>query len=126
MFRHFYQLPLHFDRLVAFPAALTLRHTIDERSPLYNATAESLQAGRAILMVSVVGVETIIPASVQTYRDYTWRDIHFGRRFVDIYSENESGRLTVDYARIDATEPAVVIQTVNEPAPAAHVPPRTV
>jgi len=126
MFRHFYQLPLHFDRLVAFPAALTLRHTIDERSPLYNATADSLQAGRAILMVSVVGVETIIPASVQTYRDYTWRDIHFGRRFVDIYSENESGRLTVDYARIDATEPAVVTQSVNEPAPAAHVPPRTV
>jgi inward rectifier potassium channel len=104
MFRHFYQLPLHFDRLVAFPAALTLRHTIDQRSPLYGATAESLETARALLMVSVVGVETIIPASVQTYRDYSWRDIQFGKRFVDIYTETESGRLTVDYARIDETE----------------------
>src|ERR1700745_664506 len=31
-FRHFYVLKLHFDRLTVFPAALTLRHTIDEQS----------------------------------------------------------------------------------------------
>src|SRR6266704_2998363 len=43
-FRHFYQLKLDFDRLIVFPAALTLRHTIDESSPLYGATAESLEA----------------------------------------------------------------------------------
>lgn len=105
MFRHFYELPLHFDRLIAFPAALTLRHTIDERSPLYGATAASLEACRAVFMVSVVGVETVIPAAVQTYRDYLARDVQFGRRFVDIYTESENGTLTVDYARIDETEP---------------------
>ena len=33
-FRHFYVLKLHFNRLTVFPAALTLRHTIDETSPL--------------------------------------------------------------------------------------------
>jgi inward rectifier potassium channel len=106
MFRHFYQLPMHFDRLVAFPAALTLRHTIDEKSPLHGATPESLEKSRAIIMVSVVGVETVIPASVQTYKDYSWRDIHFGRRFVDIYTQTEAGRLTVDYGRIHETEAA--------------------
>ncbi len=37
-FRHFYVLKLHFDRLTVFPAALTLRHTIDETSPLFGAT----------------------------------------------------------------------------------------
>jgi len=104
MFRHFYDLTLHFDRLIAFPAALTLRHTIDERSPLYGATPESLERARVIFMISVVGVETVIPASVQTYRDYSWRDVQFGRRFVDIYTETENGTLTVDYARIDETE----------------------
>jgi hypothetical protein len=41
---HFYALKLEFDRLIVFPAALTLRHVIDERSPLYGATAESLEA----------------------------------------------------------------------------------
>jgi len=104
MFRYFYELPLHFDRLIAFPAALTLRHTIDERSPLYGVTPESLERNRAIFMVSVVGVETVIPASVQTYQDYTARDVQFGRRFVDIYTETENGTLTVDYARIHDTD----------------------
>ena len=37
-FRYFYVLKLHFDRLTVFPAALTLRHTIDEKSPLFGAT----------------------------------------------------------------------------------------
>lgn len=106
MFRHFYQLDLHFDRLITFPAALTLRHTIDERSPLCGATLESLEASRAIFMVSVVGVETVIPAAVQTYKDYLARDVQFGRRFAEIYTEGENGRLMVDYGRIHDTEPA--------------------
>src|SRR6185503_19937657 len=100
-----YQLKLHFDRLVAFPAALTLRHTIDKQSPLSGETAESLQRSRAMIMISVVGAETVIPASVQTYRDYSAREIHFNRRFVDIYTDIEPGKLAVDYARINETEP---------------------
>ena len=71
MFRCFHALKLHFDRLIVFPAALTLRHTIDESSPLYGETPESLEASRALLMASVVGVETVIPAAVQSQKDYT-------------------------------------------------------
>src|SRR5213595_1978556 len=33
-FRYFHDLKLHFDQLTVFPAALTLRHEIDEHSPL--------------------------------------------------------------------------------------------
>src|SRR5438094_6706373 len=49
-FRYFYVLKLQFDRLTVFPAALTLRHTIDEKSPLFGATVESLQARRALFL----------------------------------------------------------------------------
>ena len=52
-FRYFYILKLHFDRLTVFPAALTLRHTIDETSPLFGATPESLEASRVLFIVSV-------------------------------------------------------------------------
>ena len=103
-YRHFYQLKLDFDRLTVFPAALTLRHTIDERSPLFGATAESLQASNATFVASVIGIETVIPASVQTHRNYTWEDVRFGERFVDIYSELQEGRITVDYGRLHETE----------------------
>src|SRR5256885_4211342 len=56
-FRYFYNLKLHFDRLTVFPAALTLRHVIDETSPLYGATPESLETGRTLFVVSVVGID---------------------------------------------------------------------
>ena len=108
-FRYFYDLKLHFDRLTVFPAALTLRHEIDEKSPLFGATTESLQAERALFLVSVVGIDPVIAAEVQTQKDYTWRDVQFGHRFVEIYKESkgESRRLTVDYGRLHETEPAL-------------------
>jgi inward rectifier potassium channel len=105
-FRYFYNLKLQFDRLATFPAALTLRHVIDEKSPLYGATPESLEEVRALLMVSVIGIDPVIAAAVQTQHDYTWRDIRFGERFVEIYTDHGDGKLTVDYGRLHETEPA--------------------
>jgi len=106
-FRYFHDLKLHFDRLTVFPAALTLRHEIDEQSPLHGATIESLEAGRALFFVSVVGIDPVIAAEVQTQKDYSWRDLRFGERFVEIYHESEgkTRRLTVDYGRLHDTEP---------------------
>ncbi|HEX4666911.1 MAG TPA: ion channel [Chthoniobacterales bacterium] len=104
-FRYFYNLKLQFDRLPSFPAALTLRHVIDEDSPLYGATPESLATSRVVLIASVVGIDPVIPASVQTQMDYTWREVKFGERFVEIYTDNGEGRLTVDYGRLHDTEP---------------------
>ena len=103
-FRYFYDLKLHFDRLTIFPAAITLRHVIDETSPLHGATLESLEAERALFFVSVVGIDPIIAAAVQTQKDYSWRDLKFGHRFVEIYTQ-DGGRLTVDYGRLHETEP---------------------
>ena len=106
-FRYFYDLKLHFSQLTVFPAALTLRHEIDEKSPLYRATPESLEAERGLFIVSVVGIDPVIAAEVQTQHDYSWHDVQFGHRFVEIYKEIEGKRrrLTVDYGRLHDTEP---------------------
>jgi inward rectifier potassium channel len=105
-FRRFYTLKLDFDRLIVFPAALTLRHTIDETSPLYGATPESLRASDSHLVASIVCIETVIPAAVQTQHDYSWRDVRFNQRFVEIYTDRDEGQITVDYGRLHDTEPA--------------------
>jgi inward rectifier potassium channel len=105
-FRYFYTLKLHFDKLILFPAALTLRHVIDKSSPLYGATPESLEITRAVFAVSVSGIDPVIAAPVQAQQDYTWRDVRFGKRFVDIYTQSGRGQLTVDYGRLHDTEPA--------------------
>jgi inward rectifier potassium channel len=104
-FRHFYSLKLAFDRLIAFPAALTLRHTIDKTSPLFGATPESLAASNAFFAASIVGIEPVISASVQAQKDYSWHDVRFGERFVEIYTLEGEGKLTVDFARLHHTEP---------------------
>jgi inward rectifier potassium channel len=105
-FRYFHELKLHFDKLTVFPAALTLRHEIDKQSPLHGATPESLEAERALFFVSVVGIDPVIAAEVQTQKDYSWRDLQFGHRFVEIYKESKdkARRLTVDYGRLHETE----------------------
>jgi inward rectifier potassium channel len=105
-YRYFYTLKLQFDKLILFPAALTLRHVIDKSSPLYGATLESLQNSRALFAVSVSGIDPVIAAPVQAQHDYSWRNVRFGERFVDIYTQSGRGQLTVDYGRLHETEPA--------------------
>jgi inward rectifier potassium channel len=104
--RRFYTLKLQFDRLIAFPVAVTLRHVIDESSPLYAMTPEALEKSDTRLMASVVCIDTVIPAPVQSANDYSYEDILWNRRFVEIYTETPDGRLTVDYGRIHDTEGA--------------------
>ena len=104
MFRCFHALKLHFDRLIVFPAALTLRHTIDESSPLHGETIESLDGEPSPAGGFSGGCrngDTRRGAKLSS--DYTWQDIRFGERFVDIYTDHGNGRLTVDYARIHET-----------------------
>lgn len=112
VFRRFYPLKLQFDRLILFPAALTLRHPIDETSPLNGITTQdALQALDARLVASVVCIETVLGATVQSQQDYSWNDFRFGEQFVEIYNELDDGRLSVDYGRLHETEPAPLATT---------------
>jgi inward rectifier potassium channel len=103
--RRFHPLPIQFDRVSLFPAALTIRHIIDEKSPLHGLTAEELQRSDSRFFASVVCVDTVIPAPVQSQHIYSWRDIRFGRRFVEIYNDLDNDIMEVDYARLSETEP---------------------
>lgn len=104
--RRFYTLKLTFDHLIMFPTSITLRHIIDVTSPLHGATRESLQESDTRFMASVVGVDTVIPAPMQSQQDYSWKDVRFGEKFVDVYAQSSDGRYTVDYARLHETEAA--------------------
>jgi inward rectifier potassium channel len=103
--RRFYELKVYPHRMINFPAALVIRHVIDEESPLFGETAESLEARDAFFLASSTSVETVMAASVQSQQGYSWRDVRWGERFVDVYTENADGSLTVDYARLHETEP---------------------
>ncbi len=103
--RRFYPLKLDVDQAIIFPAALTLRHFIDEKSPLHGANLKTLEASDAFFLASVTCIETVIPAAVQSQQDYSWEELRYGERFVEVYEEMAGGRLMVDYGRLHDTEP---------------------
>jgi inward rectifier potassium channel len=106
--RRFYELKVYPERMISFPAALIIRHTIDEQSPLQGITLERLEKEDAFFVASTLSLELVMAASVQSSQDYAWDEIRFGERFVDVYTELEDGRLTVDYGRLHETEPVPV------------------
>jgi inward rectifier potassium channel len=110
--RLFYPLKLQFDHLISFPVALTLRHIIDETSPLYGMTREDMKKSDTRLLASIVCIDTVIPAPIQSQAHYSFQDILWNRRFVEIYSEDSKDRYTVDYGRIHDTEE---VEMITEP-----------
>jgi inward rectifier potassium channel len=103
--RRFHELKVYPERMISFPAAMIIRHTIDQQSPLYGITPEQLEKEDAFFVASTLSLELVMAASVQSAQDYAWDDVLFGERFVDVYTQLKDGRLTVDYGRLNETEP---------------------
>jgi inward rectifier potassium channel len=109
--RRFHPLKLEFDRLITFPAVLTIRHRIDEESPIFGMTPEDFRQLDVRIIASIVGVDTVIVAPVQSFGDYNDDQIEWNRRFVEIYSQSKENEWTVDYGRIDETEEMPPVQS---------------
>ncbi len=105
----FHHLPLQINHMVVFPAAITIRHLIDERSPLRGATAESIASTGTRFMASVECMDKVLQSPVQSEQVYDARDVRFGEQFVEIYGDADSGPRSVDYGRLHDTEPAVQV-----------------
>ena len=56
-------------------------------------TSEDLNKRGTRLMASIVCIDTVIPGPVQSATDYSYDDILWNRRFVEIYIETHDGRL---------------------------------
>ena len=106
-FRCFHELPLQTQSVILFPVTMTLRHFINEHSPLHGCTPESLRQSDTRFLASVVGVDTAVHTAVQHQTYYLWSQVRFGERFVEMTSA-EGSRITVDYSRFHDTEPGFV------------------
>jgi len=80
-------------------------------------TPEDLRKQDIRVIASIVGVDTVIVAPVQSFADYNYDQIEWNRRFVEIYDENEEGQWTVDYARIDEIEDIAPLQSLAKHTP---------
>jgi inward rectifier potassium channel len=101
--RRFYELPLMRSEHPALALSWTLYHTIDENSPLYEQSAEDLDATSVTLSVVVSGYDVVAAQTVHARRSYDHASILFGRSYADILGTQEDGRLRLDYGRFNET-----------------------
>jgi inward rectifier potassium channel len=87
----------------------TIMHVIDETSPLYRATRESLEAEQAELVIVLSGVDDTFAQRIHARHSYLPHEIVWGRRLADIILRAEDGSRYVDYGRfhdlVDVTPP---------------------
>jgi inward rectifier potassium channel len=83
----------------------SLHHVIDQKSPLYGATTESLARQEAELQISVVGLDDISMQTIHAGHHYYAHQIIFGARHADVLTEAEDGALVLDLRKFHEVVP---------------------
>jgi inward rectifier potassium channel len=89
-----------------FALSFLVVHPIDEESPLYNVTPETLAAGAINVIVTFTGIDDQLATNV--HARYVWGvdDIRFDHRFADMFKvDAETGARYLDLAPMHDTVP---------------------
>ncbi len=82
--RRFYELPVLRSYNPTFSLSWTLMHPIDEQSPLYGFSAESLAESQSQIIVSLSGIDETVSQNVHTRHIYGANNIILDHQLVDI------------------------------------------
>ena len=88
-----------------FRLTWTVMHPIDEQSPLYGATLESLTNRRAQIFISLSGVDDALSQTIYARHSYGVKNILENRSFVDIIYYTEEGERYFDFTKFHDVEP---------------------
>jgi inward rectifier potassium channel len=103
--RRVYDLALRRNTTPLFALSWVAYHTIDEASPLFGATADSVHAKQTQLIVNLTGIDDRLAASVHARHSYSFDQFSFDSRFVDIFKRDEhTGSRYLDMSRFHDIE----------------------
>jgi len=105
LIRRFYELKLVRYRSPVMAMTFTVMHEIDRDSPLYGATAASLEAVNTELIVTATGIDETIAQRVHARTSYLPDEILWDHQFVDVIGWTEDGSRVIDYRRFHDTAP---------------------
>jgi inward rectifier potassium channel len=101
-------LRLERDRSPAIARSWNVMHKLDESSPLYGATPETLERDEVEIILTVVGIDETSAQSVHARHTYHHDEIRWGARHADMLTELPDGRTRLDmreFDRVVATTP---------------------
>lgn len=102
--RKIHDLPLVRNEHPIFLLGWNLMHVIDETSPLYGETAESLVRQSASLLIMIEGSDESTSQTMQARHSWEARDIRWDHRYVDLITEVD-GVSHIDYSRFHDVVP---------------------
>jgi inward rectifier potassium channel len=88
-----------------FGLTWTVRHAIDEKSPLYGLSPEEIAARDGEFSILFSGYHSGFFQDVHARKGYIASEICWGMKFVDIFLELPDGRRAIDFSRFDGVEP---------------------
>lgn len=103
--RRFFDLQLVRQQSIIFALSWTAMHTIDDTSPLWQHTAESLAGSDLEIIVSLVGMDETMSQPVHARWSYLPNEIMWNYRFVDIIQRDETGVRAIDLRHFHEVEP---------------------
>jgi inward rectifier potassium channel len=92
------------SRSPAFSRGLTAMHVINESSPLYGATPDSLRSSDAEIVVTLTGVDDTTGQYVHARCSYLDDEVLFDHHFADMVTELPDGRIQVDLRQFNTVE----------------------
>ncbi|MCP4448164.1 MAG: hypothetical protein GY811_22925 [Myxococcales bacterium] len=78
-------------------------HVVDESSPFFGVTADTIAERLRLMVVSMTGHDSTYGQTVHGRTMYYPENFRFGHRFVDVLSTLDDGRMLVDYDRFHKT-----------------------
>jgi inward rectifier potassium channel len=109
LFRRMQSLELATSHFPLFALTWTLRHAIDEKSPLHGRSADSLNRDGVSLMLSIEAIDPALSVQVHDLKSYPSEKIAFGMRYSDAVSRDDQGRTSADIRRVSMIEPDLAV-----------------
>jgi len=82
--RKFYDLKLERDHTPLFALSWTVRHYIDEKSPLFGMDEKKMREAQMGILASLTGIDETFSQPIIARHTYSLEDIVYNRRFKDI------------------------------------------
>jgi len=103
-YRAFQPLSLIRSRSPFFALSWSVMHPIDETSPLFGQTVETLIADKAEVVVVLAGIDETLAQRIHARHSYLPHEIVWDRRFTDILLLEDDGRAVLEFGRFHDLE----------------------
>lgn len=114
-----YDLKLVRDRALTLNRSFSLSHRIEQGSPFFDQTPESIAEQEYELQIIVVGIDDTVMQTVHASHNYFAPDILWGSKLHDVLSDLPDGSMLLDLGKFHEVQPSEPIEGFPYPRPFA-------